>query len=188
MSAAIQTKPCEYCDKPFAAVRVAQRFCTDACRSAYHRQHPNPLERESEFSLTLANPNPSFKTRKDGDHYFVEFELQKDEWEYFVDPNVNRQGMVIESSCMVSHQSTKPVIEKPVEIKGGPLAQLAGQWCGSSRFWEWAEVSNENDARLFVVNKCGVLSRKELDHNESAARIFHNEIRTPFSNWLMGRR
>lgn len=83
-------KTCEHCDKPFMPVRAQQRFCADACRSAHHRQNPNPLEREAQFSLTLANPNPSFKTRKDGDHYFVEFELQKDEWEYFVNPNVNR--------------------------------------------------------------------------------------------------
>jgi len=138
-----------------------------------------------EFSLTLANPNPSFKTRKDGDHYFVEFEMQRDEWDYFTDPNVNRQGMVIEATCSVAHLA-QPKPE--AEVKGGPLAELAGRWCRDDQFRQWADVSDESTAREYILSTCGIQSRKELDHNAQAARIFHERIRNPFNSYVLGGR
>ena len=198
MNTSTQTKPCDNatCRREFLPVRPHQRFCSDECRLDHHRQDTNPLEHEAEFSLTLANPNPSFKTRKDGDHYFVEFELQREEWDHFTDPNVNRQGLIIEAQCMVTHSNQRQ--EKKEELKGGPLSELAGRLCKEEKFWEWAmtldpfmyglpgiKITSADDARAFILEMCnGITSRRELDHNTNAAGVFHELIRLPYSNWL----
>ena len=192
MNTSTQTKPCDNatCRRDFLPVRAHQRFCSDECRSDHHRQETNPLEHEAEFSLTLANPNPSFKTRKDGDRYFVEFETIREEWDYFTDPNLNRQGLTIEAQCTVTHRN-QPKQEKKEELKGGPLAKLAGMFCNDPKFWEWnnsqsdAEyMRNADTARNHIIDICRIHSRKEIDHNAAAARIFHEQIRLPYSNWL----
>lgn len=142
----------------------------------------NPLETDSQFQLTAANPNPSFRARKDGDHYYVEFELQKEEWDYFVDPNINRQGMVLEMTAYIAHRN-QPAVEKPAEPekpKGGQLARLAGIWCREPLFWKFLGVSNEQDAIEAIYSKCGVTSRAELDSQVSAAKRFHEIIRIPY--------
>ena len=204
MTTTNETKPCanEACRRDFVPVRPHQRFCSDECRASHHRQQTNPLEHETEFSLSLANPNPSFKTRKDGDHYFVEFELQREEWDHFTDPNVNRQGLLIEAQCMVAHSNKPNVVYyvnkadpeqwRQENLKGGPLARLAGMLCNDPKFWEWindqadfiAVVRSADDARGFIVECCEITSRKDLDSNPARARIFHEQIRLPYSNWL----
>lgn len=69
----------------------------------------NPLEHDEEFQLSLRNPNPSFRALKSGDVYRVDFELSKEEWEYFTDPNIDRTGMVIENICRVTHRAMKSI-------------------------------------------------------------------------------
>lgn len=34
--------PCDYCHEPFEATRPAHRFCSNACRSAWHRENSLP--------------------------------------------------------------------------------------------------------------------------------------------------
>ena len=85
----------------------------------------------------------------------------------------------------------QPREEKKEEQKGGPLAKLAGIFCNDPKFWEWINISritsmavDAEDARTTILYVCKIQSRKELDHNPAAARIFHEEIRLPYSNWL----
>lgn len=74
--------------------------------------------------------------------------------------------------------------------KGGKLSRLAGMWCNNPVFWGWvcgkthARTTNKEGARLFITTFCGVSSRAELDSNESAAQLFHEHIRKPFSKYL----
>lgn len=203
-----ETATCEQCGAEFRP-RIKQgpnksRFCKEACRNRYHRERRemNPLERSEPFSLTLANPNPKFRTRKDGDRWFIEFEVSADEAAYFTDPNINRKGMVIEAiHCEVAHLN--PVVKesltaaKDEKPKGGPLAELAGMWCKEPTFWVWINtleatkyllreggVTSDADARLFILENCGIQSRRELDHNGMAKRLFEESIRKPFANYL----
>ncbi len=155
----------------------------------------NPLESEQPFSLTLANPNPKFRPRKDGDRWFIEFEVTAEEAAYFLDPNIDRTGMVIEAiHCEVTHQHEKPKDEKP---KGGPLAELAGMWSKDERFWEWMTmqqlpptggewrlINNEGAARSAILKVCEIQSRRELDHDARARRVFEEVIRRPYANYL----
>lgn len=81
--------------------------------------------------------------------------------------------------------------EKP---KGGPLAKLAGQWCGDPIFWEWLEetvgekVASADDAAILVRHVCDVASRAELDNDAAAADRFHRLVRRPYADWLEWRR
>lgn len=90
----------------------------------------------------------------------------------------------------------QPKEDRKDELKGGPLSVLAGRWCNDPKFWEWhnalyfsnhegyERIDDSDMAREFVLEMCEITSRKDLDHNPAAARIFHEEIRLPYSNWL----
>jgi hypothetical protein len=41
---------------------------------------------------------------------------------------------------------------------------------------------------VFLLTKCGVSSRKELDRDAYTANTFINEIRTPFLRWQRERK
>jgi hypothetical protein len=92
-----------------------------------------------------------------------------------------------------------PVDQQPDAVaqaaKGGQLAKLAGVLCNDPRFIGFLyseradlvdavpimEFSDESEMAAEVVRRaCGVKSRAELDHNETAAKIFHSTFRVPF--------
>lgn len=68
-------------------------------------------------------------------------------------------------------------------MKSGPLCILACRWCNLPEFWEWSGVANSEGAKRFILQKCGVDSRKQLDENYVSARGFSREIRNPFMVW-----
>jgi len=78
----------------------------------------------------------------------------------------------------------QPELSKAEELKGGPLAKLAGMWCQSKDFQEWCGAPNATEARLFIIEACGINSRVDLDHNPQAAALFHEDIRLQYSDWL----
>ena len=71
-------------------------------------------------------------------------------------------------------------------------ARLAGMWCADPRFWEWLNsdgerhIGSETEAAEYVRTICGVQSRADIDHNPQAEKIFHNQIRLPFGDFLRG--
>lgn len=79
-------------------------------------------------------------------------------------------------------------IEREMRPKGGPLAELAGQWCKSELFWRFLgslgwDCKSDEDARQIVLKICGIESRAELDHDTQAELTFHLAIRKPFMQW-----
>ena len=80
-------------------------------------------------------------------------------------------------------------VDKP---KGGQLARLAGMWCSDWKFYDWIESKlecnkgaiSENDARVYIISKCNIESRAELDNDPEAADKFHRLIREPYSEYL----
>lgn len=70
------------------------------------------------------------------------------------------------------------MVEKP---KGGALAKLAGMLCQQESFQNWIGVGNAEYAAESIYAMCGIQSRAELDHNETAANLFHKKIRIPYS-------
>lgn len=71
-----------------------------------------------------------------------------------------------------------PSTDKP---KGGELARLAGMFCQQPEFLEFAgRAETPEQAADWVRRVCGVASRAELDHNELAAKLFHDRVRRPY--------
>jgi hypothetical protein len=81
-------------------------------------------------------------------------------------------------------EQPKPPTEPELERKGGPLAKLAGMWCQSKDFQEWSGYTTPEDARMFILDNCGIESRAELDYDHDAATRFHERIRMQYSSWL----
>lgn len=79
------------------------------------------------------------------------------------------------------------------EPKLGDAAWLAVQWCNDPQFWEWIEsvkdpaipwvCKSEQDAKKFICTHCEIDSRKYLDTNQEALRIWNEEIRKPFRDY-----
>lgn len=66
----------------------------------------------------------------------------------------------------------------------GPLCREACDLCANGQFQRWIGVADmpraELAAREWVIAKCRVLSRKQLDENPRAAELFKQEVRIPF--------
>lgn len=77
------------------------------------------------------------------------------------------------------------VIAKP---KGGDLARMAGIWCNDPRFQRWIGATNPATAKAKLCFTCGIESRADLDHNKTAAAIFHESIRGPYMAHLKAQR
>ncbi len=72
------------------------------------------------------------------------------------------------------------------ELKGGKLAQRAAILCHDANFRLWLDrrrkakfgfdipdgTHTEQDAKEFILQACGIESRRELDHNQIAAKRF----------------
>jgi hypothetical protein len=82
---------------------------------------------------------------------------------------------------------------QPRRPKGGPLSELAGQWCRDPRFHRWVRAQFPDVARALpdstpgetlcreaILTVCGITSRRELDHDASAKGDFDRLFRRPF--------
>lgn len=74
--------------------------------------------------------------------------------------------------------------EEP-ELKGGPFARRASICCGEKGFWTFLGVESAEAAKADVCRRCGVTSRRFLDHNEAAA-LRWREIDRRYGLWLEG--
>lgn len=71
------------------------------------------------------------------------------------------------------------------ELKGGRLAQRAAIACGERGFWTFLDVGSADEARADICRRCGVNSRRLLDHDAGAAAIW-NDIDGKYRLWLEG--
>ncbi|MCO5085102.1 MAG: hypothetical protein M9939_26500 [Mesorhizobium sp.] len=74
--------------------------------------------------------------------------------------------------------------EEP-EMKGGPLARRAAIACSERGFWTFLGVSSAEDAKANVCRRCGITTRKMLDHDERAAAVWQ-DIDGKYRLWLEG--
>ena len=86
----------------------------------------------------------------------------------------------------VARDAVIPASGKP---KGEKLSWLAVQLCKNSKFLEFAGVSNETNAREWILDMCGsISSRSDLDSDGEAAEMFHANVRKPFRDWMEARK
>lgn len=91
-------------------------------------------------------------------------------------------------------QPVPPGEAKPREYLGD-LCWRAVQWCRDPEFVRWVEKNtlaqpgdgDEDLAKRFICDTCGVKSRKDLDTNPIAGAKFNREIRAPFQKYLIAR-
>jgi hypothetical protein len=68
----------------------------------------------------------------------------------------------------------------------GPLAMLAVRFCQNPDFRRFAAgyhaavIANESDCAQLIRDLCMVESRRDIDGNEFAAEVFHEQFRKPF--------
>lgn len=84
----------------------------------------------------------------------------------------------------------KPVIQE--KSKPGPLCLEAIGLCKREDFQQfasirryakgWTYTPTEDGAKVFLADMCGISSRKELDHNATAASRF-GQVKSVFLEW-----
>ncbi|MDE4918171.1 hypothetical protein ACUXAV_000207 [Cupriavidus metallidurans] len=78
--------------------------------------------------------------------------------------------------------------------KGGELARLAGMWCGNPEFRRMVadrtgrSCETAGEARAYILERCGIESRAQLDHVPAAEAKFHASVRLPWVRWQQGAR
>lgn len=81
--------------------------------------------------------------------------------------------------------------EQPEPMKGGPLARDAAVICAAPEFQRFAAAMADAEAGAegaaeFVRERCGIKSRRELDHSREASRAFA-ELMAAYREWREGR-
>jgi hypothetical protein len=103
-------------------------------------------------------------------------------------------GVPFALARLIKEAAGKPTVapvsqpQKPSE-RAGQLCVMACTFCADGSFWKWLEVDadilcdSEKRAKEYILDMCGIESRKELDANNTAAACFHEFIRMPFLAW-----
>lgn len=74
-------------------------------------------------------------------------------------------------------------VAAPRKDTRGPLCREACDYCAMPAFHEWMGAANDDDAKAYILDLCGIKSRKDLDMNERAHDAFVSSIRLPFMRW-----
>lgn len=78
----------------------------------------------------------------------------------------------------------------------GEACWQAVDLCSDARFWEWVQfatlnvkqLSTEAEAKAYVLDVCGIESRKDLDIDHEARDRFNVRLFRPFNQWLEHKR
>lgn len=91
-----------------------------------------------------------------------------------------------EVTSLASNEAAKSYAQDPgPELKGGPLARRAAIACGERGFWTFLGVDDATQARAEVLRRCGIATRRSLDHDGPAASAW-DRIDTKYRLWLEG--
>ena len=72
----------------------------------------------------------------------------------------------------------------PKRFAGGPICQWLVLCCDNPEFQSWSGTANRHAAETWVKQTMCVESRKQIDGNAIAERLFHDCIRKPYQAWL----
>ncbi len=89
-------------------------------------------------------------------------------------------------TSLASNEATKINTQDPEpELKGGALARRAAITCSERGFWTFLGVASADEAKADICRRCGITTRKMLDHDERAAAIWEDVI-GKYRLWLEG--
>ena len=83
----------------------------------------------------------------------------------------------------------RDAIERIQIMKGGPQSIRAARLCKDGEFMDYltseglVESTSPETAAKYVMEKCGIGSRKELDHDPEALDRFNKLVMSPFIKW-----
>lgn len=93
-------------------------------------------------------------------------------------------------------QKMRDRVEKGGKRPSERLSYVAAMLCKQEAFHDWCTeraqvddvslnppVDNEQSARGFILQECGISSRAELDQPGQQVQIFHDQIRKPYLDW-----
>lgn len=110
----------------------------------------------------------------------------------FKDLTLAKKGMAGQRIAAIMAQVDDDVEQAPAPVAAkqqpGMLCIMACTFCADQQFWLWCArrpefTGGEEGAKAVILNVCGVVSRKELDTQPTAATRFHKQIREPFMAW-----
>lgn len=86
---------------------------------------------------------------------------------------------------LASNETAKSNVVDQAEPKGGILSRRASMRCGERSFQTFVGAEDEDTARAIILHRCGVSSRRLLDHDEKAAAAWR-KIEDQFKLWMDG--
>ncbi len=112
-----------------------------------------------------------YMVRLDGETVIVDIEEQA--------------GPTAEPHCAEAPQPAANAAHSAEPAKGGPIAQRAAILCAQGGFRAFLCAKTEAEAADLIRRNCGISSRAELDHDESAASRFR-DVEARYQLWLQG--
>lgn len=93
---------------------------------------------------------------------------------------------VDELASLPSNEAAKISTQDPEpELKGGPLSRHAAMLCDNAGFRTFIGVADKDAAKADILRRCGITSRRYLDHDPRATDIWR-EIERKYSLWKDG--
>lgn len=107
----------------------------------------------------------------------------------------NTAGHRMMAALVEINDDEQPVPPTIQPRKDHSWSRQAGIWCQDKEFQAWVahcqgvdeSFVNEGVARAFVLMKCGIQSRRELDTLESARRFWLADVAGPYRKWRIAR-
>ncbi len=89
-------------------------------------------------------------------------------------------------TSLASNEAAKINTQDPEpELKGGALARRAAITCAERGFWTFVGVTSAEEAKADICRRCGITTRKMLDHDQRAAALW-DDIIGKYRLWLEG--
>lgn len=86
------------------------------------------------------------------------------------------------ADSLSSEPDADPIPAEP-EMKGGRLAMRAAMLCDEGGFRVFLGATDKDHAAQIIRTRCGITSRRELDHNPKAAAAFRS-LSSDYDAWL----
>lgn len=112
-----------------------------------------------------------------------------------LEPLVSKAGKRFMAVLVEIGDDEQPVqpVEPKERVKVGPLCREAVGYCEMPEFRLWINktdgsyIADVAEAKQWILELCGVESRKELDTSPGAGAVFTGNIRVPFMRWMKQR-
>jgi hypothetical protein len=106
-----------------------------------------------------------------------------------LEPFIGKEGKRFMAVLVEIGDDEQAVQPAPRKDTRGPLCKEACDYCALPDFQRWAVIPTrggvacEDHAKRFILETCGVTSRKELDTDKRAGELFVRLVRIPFFAW-----